>query len=175
VKQYDSTALKRLHREWRHRTTARLALVLDSVQTPVNVGSIARLAAAYRVEHLWLAGATVAPTHPGARKTALGSDRYLEWTVTATALEAVDAARAGGFACVALELAAGATPIYDADLDGAVCLVIGHEDRGVSPAALAACDRAVFIPQVGRIGSLNVATATAIALYETRRREWTRT
>jgi tRNA (guanosine-2'-O-)-methyltransferase len=45
----------------------------------------------------------------------------------------------------------------------------------VSPAALAACDRAVFIPQVGRIGSLNVATATAIALYETRRREWTRT
>jgi tRNA (guanosine-2'-O-)-methyltransferase len=30
-----------------------------------------------------------------------------------------------------------------------------------------------FIPQLGRIGSLNVATATAIALYELRRRDWT--
>jgi tRNA (guanosine-2'-O-)-methyltransferase len=29
-----------------------------------------------------------------------------------------------------------------------------------------------FIPQLGRIGSLNVATATAIALYEVRRRAW---
>jgi tRNA (guanosine-2'-O-)-methyltransferase len=29
-----------------------------------------------------------------------------------------------------------------------------------------------FIPQLGRIGSLNVATAAAIALYEVRRRDW---
>jgi tRNA (guanosine-2'-O-)-methyltransferase len=31
-----------------------------------------------------------------------------------------------------------------------------------------------YIPQVGRVGSLNVAVATAIALAEARRREWTR-
>jgi tRNA (guanosine-2'-O-)-methyltransferase len=30
-----------------------------------------------------------------------------------------------------------------------------------------------FLPQLGRVGSLNVATATSIALYELRRREWT--
>jgi tRNA (guanosine-2'-O-)-methyltransferase len=50
--------------------------------------------------------------------------------------------------------------------------VVGHEDRGVPAATLASCDEVAFIPQLGRIGSLNVATATAIALYEVRRRAW---
>jgi tRNA (guanosine-2'-O-)-methyltransferase len=51
-----------------------------------------------------------------------------------------------------------------------VCLVVGHEDRGLSKTALAACDQVVFLPQLGRIGSLNVATATSIAIWEVRRR-----
>jgi tRNA (guanosine-2'-O-)-methyltransferase len=37
---------------------------------------------------------------------------------------------------------------------------------------LAACDAVAFLPQLGRVGSLNVATATAIAIYELRRQEW---
>ena len=39
-------------------------------------------------------------------------------------------------------------------------------------ATLAACDEVAYIPQLGRIGSLNVATATGIVLYEARRRGW---
>jgi tRNA (guanosine-2'-O-)-methyltransferase len=174
VKPLDSTELKRLHREWRHRTTTRVALVLDNVQTPVNVGSIVRLAAAYRVEHAWLAGATPPPSSPGARKTALGSDRYLTWTAVDAGTDGVGAAVAAGFRTVAVELAAGARPLHDVDLRDAVCFVLGHEDRGIPAATLAACDDVAFIPQVGRIGSLNVAAAAAIALYETRRQEWTR-
>jgi tRNA (guanosine-2'-O-)-methyltransferase len=50
--------------------------------------------------------------------------------------------------------------------------VIGHEDHGVGKAALAACDGAVYLPMLGKVGSLNVATATAIALYEVRRSSW---
>jgi tRNA (guanosine-2'-O-)-methyltransferase len=174
VKPLDSTELKRLHRDWRRRTTGRVALVLDNLQTPVNVGSIARLAAAYRVEHVWLAGATPPPSSPGARKTALGSDRYLTWTPVDGGTDAVAAAGAAGFRTVAVELAAGARPLHEIDLGDAVCFVLGHEDRGVPRTTLAACDDVAFIPQVGRIGSLNVAAAAAIALYETRRQEWTR-
>ena len=54
-----------------------------------------------------------------------------------------------------------------------MCLVIGHEDRGLSKAALAECDSVVFLPQLGRIGSLNVATAASIAMYEARRQAFT--
>lgn len=174
MKQLDGTGLKRLHREWRRRTEGRLALLLDSVQTPFNVGAILRTAAAYRVEHLWLAGATESPTHPKTRKTALGADRYVPWTALDSPADAVAAARAAGFRVVGIELAEGATPLHELDLGDAVCLALGHEERGLSAACLDACDAVAYIPLLGKIGSLNVGAAAAIACYEVRRQEWTR-
>ncbi|HEY8523462.1 MAG TPA: TrmH family RNA methyltransferase [Acidimicrobiales bacterium] len=171
-RQLDSTGLKRLHRAWRRRTTGRVALVLDAVQSPFNVGSILRTAAAFRVEHLWLAGDATPPTHQKTAKTALGSERYVDWTTCPTAAAAIAAARAAGFRVVALELADDAVPLHELAPAPATCLVIGHEDRGLTPAVLAECDAIAFLPQLGKIGSLNVATATAIALYELRRQEW---
>jgi tRNA (guanosine-2'-O-)-methyltransferase len=173
VKQLGSTELKRLHRTWRHRTDGRLALLLDSVQTPFNVGSILRTAAALRVEHLWLAGATAPPGHERTRRTALGAERYLSWDVVEDPVAAAGAARAAGYKVVGVELAEGAVPLHEAALDEDVCLAFGHEDRGLSAAVLGACDQVAFIPQLGRIGSLNVATAAAVAMYEVRRRAWT--
>lgn len=164
--------MKRLHREWRRRTGGRLALVLDSVQGPFNVGSIIRTAAALRVDHLWVAGTSAAPGDAKVGKTALGTERYLEWTVSEQAVEAVAAARAAGYAVVGIELADGARPLHQLDLARDVCLVVGHEDRGIAPATLQTCDSVAFIPQLGRVGSLNVATAAAIACYEVRRQAW---
>lgn len=172
TRQLDSTGLKRLHRSWRRRPVERLGLLLDNVQSPFNVGAILRTAAALRVDHLWLAGDTAPPTHPKTAKTALGSQRYLSWSLHPSAAEAVAAAREAGYAIVGLELAQGAIPLPEAHLAGPVCLVVGHEDRGLPPASLALCDEVAFIPQLGRIGSLNVATAAAIGLYEVRRRAW---
>ena len=172
MKPLDPTGLKRLHREWRHRVNGRLALVLDSVQSPFNVGAILRTAAAYRVEHVWLAGATASPTSAGVRKTALGTDRYLEITATERAIDAVEAARAAGFRVVGIELADGAQPIHDLKLGDATCLVVGNEDHGIAAAVLHACDDVAYLPQLGKVGSLNVATAASIALYEARRQEW---
>jgi tRNA (guanosine-2'-O-)-methyltransferase len=167
------TDLKRLHRAWRRRTTARLSLILDGVMTPVNVGSIVRLAAAYGASPLWLAGATADPHHPGARKTAMGTDRFVELIGGVTPAAAAAAAHADGFTVIGVELAEGATPLHDVEVSGDACLVLGNEDHGLSTAALAACDAVAYLPLVGRVGSLNVATAAGIALYELRRREWT--
>ena len=172
-RQLDSTGLKRLHRTWRRRTQGRAGLLLDGVQSPFNVGSIVRTAAALSVDHLWLVGRTASPGDAKTGKTALGTQRYLDWTWHDTAAQGAAAARGDGYALVGLELTAEATPLPDARLEGDVCLVVGHEDRGLAPASLALCDEVVFIPQLGRVGSLNVATATAIALYEVRRRAWT--
>ncbi|MFP3902314.1 MAG: TrmH family RNA methyltransferase [Acidimicrobiia bacterium] len=167
-----STELKRLHRGWRRRTTGRVGLVLDNVVSPFNVGSILRTAAAFRVDHLWLVGETASPSHPRTAKTALGSERFVPSTRCATAGDALAAASEAGYTVVGLELTGDAIALPDLPVDGSACLVVGHEDRGLSPATLGLCDVVAFIPQVGRIGSLNVATATAIGLYELRRREW---
>jgi len=172
-RQLDGTGLKRLHRDWRRRTSGRVALLLDGVASPFNVGSILRTAAAERVEHLWFTANATAPTASAVRKTALGTERYLTWTAGGTGPECVAAARAAGWRVVGVELCDGAEPLHELDLRSSpVCLAIGHEDHGLGAATVDACDDIGFIPQLGRVGSLNVAVAAAVAIYETRRQEW---
>lgn len=166
------TELKRLHRDWRRRTTGRVAILLDGVMTPVNVGSITRLAAAYGAERMWLAGASASVSHPGAGKTAMGTDRYIDVVEGLSGAQAAVEAVAAGFQLVGIELAAGAVPIFEAHLSTDVCLAVGHEDHGLSAAVLDACAVVAYLPLVGKVGSLNVATAAAIAFAEVRRREW---
>ena len=143
--------------------------MLEGLGGPYNLGSILRTAAAYRVEHLYLAGMQIDPTSANVGKTALGSDRYVPWSSHEDFASAVGVARGASYSLVGLELADRAVPMHDAQLEFPLCLVIGHEDRGLSKNALAECDSVVFLPQLGRIGSLNVATATSIAIYEARR------
>ena len=173
--QLGGTEMKRLHRSWRRRTEGRVGLLLDGVQTPFNVGAIIRTAAAYRVEHLWLVAPSERPTHPKVSKTALGTDRYVSWTHHEQAASALDEVEAAGMAVVAIELTDAARPLHEVDLRAPTCLVLGHEDRGVSNEVLARADAVAYAPQVGRVGSLNVASAAAIALYELRRQEWAAT
>lgn len=173
MKPLGSTDLKRLHRAWKRRTEGRVALLLDGVQTPYNVGALVRTAAAFRVEHLYLAGSACSPDHPKAHKTSLGTERFVAWDQFADGAAGVDAARTDGFRVVGVELVDGARPLHELDLRGDICLALGHEDHGLSRGCLAACDAIGFVPQLGRVGSLNVATAGAIAVYEVRRQAWT--
>ena len=167
-----STDLKRLHREWRRQAPGRVALLLDSVATPANVGSILRTAAALRIDDVWLCGQTADPELGATKKTALGSERYLTFHRVESPAAAIAAAKAAGYRVVGIELADAAVPLHAAELTGAVCLVLGHEDRGLTPPSLQGVDQLAFIPQLGRIGSLNVATAASIAMYEARRQGW---
>ena len=169
---YTSTELKRLHRTWRRRTEGRVSLILDGVQNPFNVGSVLRSAAALGVDRIWLAGHVPDPGDTKVAKTALGSQRFVPWSTVDDPLAAIAEARDDGYRVLGVELALGSVPLHEAQPARDVCLVVGHEDRGLSKDALGACDQLVFIPQVGRIGSLNVATATAVAIYEVRRWEW---
>ena len=168
----SSTEAKRLHREWRRRTERPLGLLLDNVQTPYNVGAILRTAASFRVSHLWLSGASARPEHDKTRKTSLGTERLVPWSVVSSVDDGAATARGLGLEVVGVELTTGAEALGVAGFAGPVCLVLGHEDRGLSNAALSACDRFVYVPTPGKVGSLNVATAAAIALYEVRRQEW---
>jgi tRNA (guanosine-2'-O-)-methyltransferase len=172
TRQLGQTEVKRLNRSWRRVTQARVCLLLESVSQPFNLGSIIRTAAAFGVEQVWLCGDTADPMHPSARKTALGTGRHLRFEQVAGPAAAAAAVRSAGLRLVAVELADGAVPLHEADLAGDVCLALGHEDRGCSPSLLAAADQVAYIPQVGRVGSLNVAAAAAIVLAEARRREW---
>jgi tRNA (guanosine-2'-O-)-methyltransferase len=177
ARQLRPVEVKRLNREWRRASEvrgARLALLLDSVTQPFNVGSIVRSAAAFGVEHLWLCGSTPPLSGPGVGKTALGTQRLVQAGHEPDPAAAAKAAAEAGLRVVANELAPGAVPQHEAPLDGDVCLAVGNEDHGCTPALLAAADAVAYIPQPGRVGSLNVAVAAAVAMAEARRRAWTR-
>jgi len=63
----------------------------------------------------------------------------------------------------------GGTNISQTNLKGPVALVMGGENTGVRHLTLKLCDGVVSIPMHGKISSLNVGSATAIALYEVNR------
>ncbi|GIT01085.1 MAG: hypothetical protein CM1200mP26_27970 [Acidimicrobiales bacterium] len=133
VKNLDSTGLKSLHREWRRRAEPDVALLLDSVQTPYNVGAILRTAAAYRVSHLWFAGATSPPTHGKVAKTALGTGRYLTWTICDEVDEALVDIASAGYGLVGLELAEGAQPVKEVAFGERTCLALATRTGDCRP------------------------------------------
>jgi tRNA (guanosine-2'-O-)-methyltransferase len=172
VPSLSSTDLKRLHRTWRQRTEGALAIALDGVQGPFNVGAIIRTAAAYRAEHFWLNATATGPENSKVGKTALGTDRYLQVERLNSVVEIAAAAHALDFQVIGIELASEARPLHEIELPPRTCFVLGNEDHGMSKASMAACDSLAFLPQLGKVGSLNVATAASIAMYEWARQQW---
>ncbi len=175
MKSLGSTDLKRLHRDWRRKTTGSVSLLLENVQGPYNVGAIVRTAAAYRVDRVWLVGTTPDLNSSKVAKTALGCDRYLTATRSESVEDAVAAIKATGASLSGVELADDAVPAHELTFGGSVCLALGNEDHGLSPTLLGLCDHVVYLPLLGKVGSLNVGTAAALAIYEARRQSWTGT
>ncbi len=165
------TELKRLHRDWRRSIDVDISLILDGVQNPYNLGAIYRSAAAYKVTSLVCVPPSVEPEHPKVAKTALGSQRLVSRSEADSGPSAVRAAQADGRLTVALELTESAVPLFEVALPARVCLVVGHEERGVHRDTLAAVDHIAYLPQLGKIGSLNVAHSVTAALYETLRQQ----
>jgi 23S rRNA (guanosine2251-2'-O)-methyltransferase len=67
--------------------------------------------------------------------------------------------------------AIGAVPtggklLWEADLSGPLCLVLGGEAEGLRPLVARSCDFLVSLPMRGRLGSLNVSAAAAVLCYE---------
>ncbi|MFW5659007.1 MAG: TrmH family RNA methyltransferase, partial [Bacteroidota bacterium] len=63
----------------------------------------------------------------------------------------------------------GDTRLWDAELSGPLCLVVGAEGEGIPKKIRAACSGSINIPMAGEINSLNVSVATGMAMYEIQR------
>lgn len=61
-------------------------------------------------------------------------------------------------------------PLADATLNQDCCFVFGSEGEGLSPQVVAACDDSIAIPMQAGVDSLNVASASAVVLYEVQRK-----
>ncbi|MFO7695392.1 MAG: TrmH family RNA methyltransferase [Vicinamibacterales bacterium] len=143
-----------------------VTILLDNVRSLYNVGAFIRTADAVQAESILLAGITPTPEDPRIAKTALGAERSVSWSKPAGAAAAIDGLRGRGFEIAAIETSLHAVDLFDWHPRFPVCIVFGHEVDGISPALLERCDVHVRIPTLGTKGSINVATAGGVVLYE---------
>lgn len=141
------------------RAVLPLRVYLEDIRSPYNVGSMFRTAEAFGAEHIYLSPQTPRPTHPRASKTARGCEKIVPWSVAPLR----ELARAPGV--FALEL--GGTPLDEFVFPRQGTVLIGSEELGLSPEALALADGKagrVSIPMAGAKRSLNVSAAFAVLM-----------
>lgn len=141
---------------------ARLALLLEDIQDPGNVGTLLRSAAAAGAEHVLLSPHCAFAWSPKVLRAAMGAH------FAVNIVEAADlAAFAARYRGTSVALAGdGEVALYDVDLKAPIALLVGNEGAGLSPALAAAATVRARIPMAGGIESLNAATAGSIALFE---------
>lgn len=147
---------------------ASVALVLDGVQDPGNLGTLARSAAAFGCEALVCLPGTVDPWNPKGIRASAGALFRLP-VVQPTLSELAEWLDQHGYLLTAAD--AGGPSVTAAALPQRVALALGNEGAGLTEAVAARCERVVSVPMRGGTESLNVAVAGAILLYELTR-EW---
>ncbi len=167
MKPLIGTDLKRFLRDYKraNNPTHDLVALLQSVEYPANVGSAFRVADGAGVKELVLTGITPTPPHPTIDKVGRFKSLKVPWRYEQDPVRAISDLKADGYHVVAVELADTAVPYHTFAYPQKTCLVVGHEDHGVTKATLAACDAAVFLPMYGKGHSLNVHVALSIILY----------
>ncbi len=148
--------------------TTRYALTLCAslVQNPANLGALCRTAEVFGLEQLVLPSLSVVQVNEF-RKLAVSA--YQWQPLAACAPEDLSAwieqCQHHGAEVVALTRHRRAIALPDFRFQPRTALVLGRELTGIPEALVAQCDRIVAIPQFGRLESLNVHTAAAIAAY----------
>lgn len=143
------------------RTVLPIRLYLEDVRSPFNVGSIFRTAESFGVERILLSEGCASPRHPRAARASMGCVEVIPWEIVP--LEALQAAP-GLFA-----LETGGTPLPRFSFPPRGIAIVGSEELGVSPAALATAEAdagRVSIPLRGAKASLNLSVACGILLYQ---------
>ena len=141
-----------------------LLVVLDEVTNPENVGAVFRNAAAFGAGGVVLSAGSADPLYRKALRVSMGAALAVPFARATSWPDALTSIRAAGFTLIALTPDAPDT-IAALGCPPRAALVIGAEGTGLGRATREAADVAIAIPMASATGSLNVATAAAIALY----------
>jgi tRNA G18 (ribose-2'-O)-methylase SpoU len=149
---------------------ARRVVVLEDIVDHTNVGAIFRSVAGLGADAVLITPRCADPLYRRSVRVSMGTVLQVPWTRLADWPLGADELRASGFHIAALALSDRAVSLDDfaADAPDRVAIVLGTEGDGLSRAALEAADTVVTIPMMHGVDSLNVASASAVALYALR-------
>lgn len=150
--------------------SARRVVVLEDIVDHTNVGAIFRASAGLGADAVLVSPRCADPLYRRSVRVSMGTVFQVPWTRLPEWTEAGEVLHDLGFHLAALALADGAVPLdeFAASAPSRVALMLGAEGDGLSRRAIAVADTVVTIPMAGGVDSLNVAAASAVAMWELR-------
>jgi len=148
------------------RASLRL-LLAEGITNIDNMGGLFREAAAFGIDAVILDSSCCDPLYRKAVRVSMGHVLSIPWAVSdnwSADLESLD--RRWGFTLMALESCRTAQPLWNAPRPHRWALVVGSEAHGIAERTTQRCDIVLEIPMHRQVPSINVASATAVALYE---------
>jgi tRNA G18 (ribose-2'-O)-methylase SpoU len=151
------------------RTVTRV-VVLEDIVDHTNVGAIFRSVAGLGASAVLVTPRCADPLYRRSVRVSMGTVFQVPWTRLVHWPGDLDLLRAHGFHVAALALTPQAVPLdlLAAEAPDRLALVLGTEGDGITARTLSAVDRHVRIPMPGGVDSLNVAAASAVALWALR-------
>ena len=157
-----------LSRYLRRRGSQQPFLVaVDGITDPGNLGAIVRSCDGAGVDVVVVPRHRAVHVTPTVAKASAGAVEHMPIAVVSGLPNALQRIRDAGIWIIGLDDASDRS-LFDLDdlaIEG-VCMVLGAEGAGLSRLVRERCDMIVSIPMLGRLSSLNVSAAAALATYE---------
>lgn len=147
------------------RTLGERVVLLENVQDPGNVGTILRTADAAGFFGCVLTPGCADPFSPKALRATMGSVFRVPCAQAASVPEAAEELKREGYAVIAAALN-GENFYKREQLPPKVCVMIGNEGEGLTPAAMECASHRFALPMQRGAESLNAAVAAAVFMYE---------
>lgn len=142
-------------------------ILLDSIEDPHNLGSIIRSAECAGAHGVVITKRRSASLTAAACKASAGAVEYVKVARVSNLAGAIDRLKDEGLWIAGADMSG--TKMHEANMSGAIGLVIGSEGKGISRLIREKCDFLVSVPMKGKLDSLNAAVAAAILMFEKQR------
>jgi 23S rRNA (guanosine2251-2'-O)-methyltransferase len=142
-----------------------LLVILDRITDVRNFGAIARSAECAGAHGIVIPSRGAAQINSDAMKTSAGALNHIPVARSENLKNTIKEIQGNGIQVIALTEKSEEL-IYSSDLKDPVAILMGSEEDGVSYEYLKLADHKIKLPINGKIDSLNVSVACAIALYE---------
>jgi 23S rRNA (guanosine2251-2'-O)-methyltransferase len=140
-------------------------VALDSIQDPHNLGAIIRSAAGLGAAGVIIPKDRSAPLTGATVKVAAGALNRIRICRVINLADSLQQLKTAGYWIYGAE-GTGGQNLYQTDLRGKICLVIGSEGKGLRPLIRKQCDFLLAIPLTAGIESLNASVAAGVMLFE---------
>ena len=140
-------------------------LLLDLLKDPQNVGSLIRVSDAVGVHGIVIQERRSVAVTPAVVNASSGAVEHILVAQVTNLVSAMKRLKDDDIWLVGLDVGPNVPPLDKTDLDLPLALVMGSEGEGLRRLVRDTCDLLLTLPMRGKVGSLNVATAGAIALY----------